>query len=774
MKTSHLIILSALLALLSSCSTTKSIPDDDQLFIGLKGIKYDAPERGEHYDTTVEELEAALATAPNASLLGSSSLRSPLPIGLWIWNQYQGTESGFGKWMLKSFGTEPVLMSWVNPALRASVAKEVLRAHGYFRGRVDYEEITQKNPKKAKIAYKVNMGHLFTIDSLEYRGFPAVADSLITATQGSAQLHNGDAFDVSTLEGERSRLNTLLRNNGFYYYQPSYASYLADTVTVPGKVLLKFQQADSLPTRATRQWYIGKVDVDLRKSFMERLTDSIGRRNVHTHFNGRRPPVRGGVIFNAMKLKPGELYSYTNHEETLTRLTAAGLFNVVDMNFTPRDSTGLADTLDLRLNCVLDRPYDFYIETNVTGKTSNRVGPGVVIGLTKRNAFRGGELLDINLKGSYEWQTGHKSEGTSTGFESYEYGAEVSLQYPRIMVPFFDGLRRRLNMRRPRNNFYSTPSTTFKISTDIVSRADYFKRHVVSAEWTYSLQTSPTSRHQFSPLVLSYEYMRSTTSTYDSLVAANPYLTYTMADRFVPKMQYVYTYTSPSSLRNPIWWQTTVSEAANLLSLGYMAGGKKWGEKDKNMFGNPYAQFVKLETELVKTWSLSDHSTLVGHVDAGVIWSFGNSDTAPYSEQFYVGGANSIRAFNARYVGPGGYNDPSSANIYYLDRTGDVKFLANLEYRPRLLGNLYGALFLDAGNVWQLRSQGRNDAVFRLRNVLKEMALGTGVGLRYDLEFLVIRVDWGVALHVPYKSGFYNVDSFKDGQTLHFAIGYPF
>ena len=255
---------------------------------------------------------------------------------------------------------------------------------------------------------------------------------------------------------------------------------------------------------------------------------------------------------------------------------------------------------------------------------------------------------------------------------------------------------------------------------------------------------------------------------------ANPYLSYTMRDQFIPKMQYVYTFTSPSTYRNPIWWQTTFGEAGNLLSLGYMAAGRKWNNKGKEMFNNPYAQFFKIETELVKTWRLSDHSSLVGHLDIGAMWAYGNSSEAPYSEQFYVGGANSIRAFTVRSVGPGSYHDPSSASIYYLDQTGDIKFLANIEYRPRLLGNLYGALFLDAGNVWTMRSDSRSQAVFKFKHLPKELALGTGVGLRYDMDFLVIRLDWGIGLHVPYKSGFYNVGRFRDSQSIHFAIGYPF
>lgn len=762
----NILVLGLAALLLSACSTTKSIPDGDQLYIGMEKTEYDAPERGEQYDKVTTELDAALATPPNAALFGSSSIRSPFPIGLWIWNEFADSKSGFGKWMLKSFGSRPVLMSWVNPELRTSVAREVLRRYGYFRGQVGYEVLTQHNPKKAKIRYKVNMGHLFTIDSIEYLNFPDEADSLIQATKSSAKIHSGDAFDVTALDGERQRISQLFRNNGFFYYQPSYASYLADTVSVPGKVLLHFQMADNLPEMARRKWYVGRVDLQLRHQFMEQLKDSVHRRRLTIHFNGRRPPIRPRVVMNNMKLRPGQLYSYEAYQESASQLSSSGLFSTVDFTFTPRDTTGKCDTLDLALNCVFDKPYDFYVTGNVTGKTNNRVGPGIVLGLTKRNAFRGGETFDLNLRGNYEWQTGHHAQGTSSRFNSYQYGFDASLTFPRLVIPWAKKFRR--------HRYYSTPTTVLKVSSDVINRADYFKRHVVSGEWTYSIQPTATSRHQFSPLVFSYEYMRSTTHTFDSIVNANPYLYYTMQDQFVPKMQYVYTYTSPASYTSPIWWQTTVSESGNLLSLGYMAAGKKWGEQGKKMFKNPYAQFFKIETELVKTWQLSEHSSLVGHVDVGAIWSYGNSSEAPYNEQFYVGGANSIRAFTVRSIGPGSYHDDASADRYYLDQTGDLKFLANLEYRPRLFGNLYGAVFLDAGNVWSLHKDDREGAKFQMKNALKEMALGTGIGLRYDMDFLVIRLDWGVGLHVPYKSGFYNVGNFGDSQSIHFAIGYPF
>ena len=192
------------------------------------------------------------------------------------------------------------------------------------------------------------------------------------------------------------------------------------------------------------------------------------------------------------------------------------------------------------------------------------------------------------------------------------------------------------------------------------------------------------------------------------------------------------------------------------------------------MFKNPYAQFVKIETDLRKTWQVADHAQLVAHINGGIIWSYGNSQSSPYSEQFYVGGANSIRAFNVRSVGPGRYYTNQS-RLSYLDQTGDIKLQANVEFRPRIFGNLYGAVFLDAGNVWAMRDDGyRAGSKFNIKNIFKETALGTGIGVRYDLDFFVLRLDWGIGLHLPYKSGFYNMPSFGDSQSLHFAIGYPF
>ena len=775
---------------------TKNIPDDDQLFVGLTKIVYEDEKNyaeksyDDHLTTTKEEVEAALATEPNGSLFGSSYISMPWSWHLWVYNKFSGKKSGFAKWMTKSFGKAPVLMSQVNPALRASVASSVLRNNGYFRGHVSYEAVPRKNPKKSKIGYTVRLDSLFTLDSVAYTNFPAEIQALIDSTREERLINRGTPLSVSALDGERNRISTLLRNNGYYYFNPSYTSYLADTFATADKAQLRLQLADGLDEAVLHRWYVGKIDVLFRKSMRETLTDSISRRFLTIHFNGRRSPIRPSVVLRDLRLRPRQEFSYDRYQESVGKINSTGVFSSTDFQFTQRPGT---DTLDLRLSCVFDKPYDFYIEGNAIGRTSGRYGPEAKIGLTKRNAFRAGEKLDINLHGAYEWERGGGSD-----MSSYQYGADASIEFPRIIAPFYNSDRIRRSQRpggsrtpdgtrRRRHRFYTTPVTYAKISTDIVRRPKYYKMHVVTGEWTYRWQPSASSRHELSPLTVKYQYMNSHTEKFDSMMQVNPYLIASMSDYFIPKMRYSYTYTSPSSLRHPIRWETTIEEAGNLVSLWDMAGGHSFNEKGKSFFKTPYSQFVKLETDLSKTWSLNTTSQLVGHVNAGVIYAYGNSDYTPFSESFYVGGANSVRAFGVRRIGPGAFDGSVlSRQASYLFQNGDIKFVANLEYRTRLFGDLNGAVFLDAGNVWsfdELWDENDTDGApvehtaFKPSRMLDEMALGTGIGLRYDLGFLVIRLDWGLALHCPYdtgKSGYFNVNRFKDAHTLHFAIGYPF
>lgn len=777
-------ILALVSIIISSCSSTSNLPEGEQLYTGLKKIQFSNYERCSHADSTITEIEAALDYKPNGSLFGSSYYTTPIPVRLWIWNAFAKSEDGLGKWFRNTFGSEWRLISKASPDMRAQIAQGQLKKYGYFRGKVSYDIITKKNKKKAKIAYKVDMGPLWRIDSVEVTGLPDQADSIIMSHKAESYLHPGVPFDVPMLNSERQRIGRLLRNNGYYYFQDGYLNYLADTLRTPQKAKIEVSTAQNLPDSVLHPYYLNNVELSMMNGF-DRPTDSITFRKFKIKFSEKKPPLRPGLIIKQLSLRPGQIYNQENEQESYSRLHASDMFQLINFSYEPNTPDGSDSLLNLKLDCILQKPYEFYVEATGKGKTSGWMGPEMTVGITRRNLLKSGEKLDISLYGNYEWQTGHHNEGSSSRLNSYEYGATAKLVFPTIMTPWkfarqLMGIKRKRNYKPRRGGlpaFFDSPTTTIAMSFATLNRADYFKRHVVSGELTYDWHSSAQWHHTFSPLTLSYEYMNSRTAAFDSLLRDNAYLQVSMRDQFIPKMSYTFEYSSPTSSLHPVKWSTTVSEASNLIALGYMAGGKHWSEKEKTMFKNPFAQFVKIETNIVKSWQLTPYSSVAARFSGGVVWSYGNSSSAPYTELFYVGGANSIRAFNVRSIGPGKYM-PSAGRFSYIDQTGDIKLLGNVEWRPRLFGNLSGAVFLDAGNVWTIHDDpSRPGGQFEFSKFFRQIAVGSGVGLRYDMGVAVIRVDWGVGLHVPYdtfKNGFFNIDSFHDAQTLHFAIGLPF
>ena len=318
--------------------------------------------------------------------------------------------------------------------------------------------------------------------------------------------------------------------------------------------------AKDVPVAATHPWYIGRININMKKSFMEQPTDSTHSRFFTVRYSGKKQPIRTRVLLADMKLRPRRAYSYSDYLETSSKINAMGLFSMTEFQFTPRDTTAACDTLDLTLNCTFDKPWDFYVETNFNARSIGRMGPELRMGVTRRNAFRGGEKIDVNVHGSYEWAT---SNGSS--MNNYEYGADASVQFPRIIAPFFSNSRSRVrrdeNGRRiRRRRFYSTPTTLAKIATDVIYRPGYYKMHVVSGEWTYRWQTSENSRHEFSPLSVRYQFMNSRTSEFDAVMQAHPYLWATMQDFFIPEMRYTYTYTRSLNSSHPLRWENTLSE----------------------------------------------------------------------------------------------------------------------------------------------------------------------------------------------------------------------
>ena len=756
---------------LAACSTTKHLPEGETLYLGLKKVNIVNEDKSPAAENALEEVNGAISIAPNNAIFVNPNVRFPIPFGLWIYNRFERYEKGLGHWIFKKLAANPVLISTVNPDTRVKVATNLLRDYGYFNGKVTYQVDSTRNPRAVKLSYDINMGKPYFIDTLEYRGFSAYADSLIRANLSGRLVNKGDHFNVVTLNSERDRIIDLLRNYGYYYARSEFITFYADTLKNPGYVCIRMQPKNNLPPEASRTYFLGNTNVRLTGYNGEEPTDSIRLRDFTIYYSGDKPGLRFNVLRNRFIYRKGEQYSLRRQNYTQEALSRLGVFKYNEFQYVPRGK----DTLDINVNSLFDLPYDSELELNATMKSTKQTGPGAIFKLSRKNFLRMGASLSLELNGSYEWQTSSTVNREKSVMNSYELGAALTLDFPRIILPWI----------KNRIDPFRFPShTNFKIYIDQVNRARYFRMLSFGGSVSYSFQPSRSMKHTVTPLHLAFNRLQHRTAAFDSVATANPMLFRSLDDQFIPSVTYTFTFDdSWKQKRVQWWWENSISSAGNITSLIYQAFGKKLSQRDKKFLGTPFAQYLKYTTELRPLIKFDDRNHLAMRFMAGVIWAYGNKTVAPYSEQFYVGGANSIRAFSIRSIGPGRFHPAETSRFSYVDETGDIKLEANLEYRFRIIGNLFGgslngATFLDAGNVWLMRSDSsRPGAQFTFKKFFDSIALGSGVGIRYDLSFLVLRLDWGIALHVPYetgKSGYYNIPRFKDGMGVHFAIGYPF
>ena len=609
---------------LASCSTTKNLPEGEILYTGIDKLEVVNEDETPAGVTALTEVEAALAYAPNNAIFGSSSMRWPLPTGLWVYNsfvKYQD-KKGIGRWIFDHLGTQPVLMSSVNGETRAKVATNLLRDYGYFNGSVSYEEVPQENPKKAKVSYIIDMAQPYFLDSIAYLRYPHYADSLIRATRRQSVLKSGENFSVIKLEEERQRLSSLFRNHGYYYFRPEFTTFRADTLQKPGYVSLQVVPQKGIPAEATKQYYIGNTSVYLTGYNDEPPTDTLRLRTMTLYYNGKKPPVRPGTLMRNFFFRKGELYSQDRQSFSQEAIARMGIFKFSEFRYALKDTTAGCDTLDIQMHATFDKPYNAELELNVTNKSTDQTGPGAIFKITRNNFKRMGADLSFELRGSYEWQTGKTVEGNSSKLNSYEIGTSLSLDFPRLILPWKDSDLRRSRFRQ---------KTSFKIYGNLLNRARFFNMLSFGGNVTYEFRRSRLWKHTVTPFQLTFNTLMSTTERFDSISAANPSLALSLGDQFIPSMNYTFTYdNAPMRRRHQLWWESSVTSAGNVTSLIYAAAGKKFNEKNKELLHTPFAQFLKVTSEVRTLLKIADKQYIAARLMGGVLWSYGNQTIAPY------------------------------------------------------------------------------------------------------------------------------------------------
>lgn len=747
-------------AMLAGCSTTKRIPEGEQLYIGVKKIDIKAPE-GEKVPEMVEaKLSEAVSVPPNNALFKSAKYRIPFPIGLWVYNNWDDPGKGFKHWLYDKLVSEPILVSDVRPDVRTHMVDELLDNNGFFRGSASYEILAQKNPRKAKINYTINTGPVYTLDSIALLPDTCLLNHLIDSVAvRDPYLRRGERYSTDSLSAARIRITNVLRNRGFYFFRPDYIEYLADSIRQPLKIDLRMMLANNIPSPMLRRYVTGDVTVYTFRNQGGGTPDTIATPRA-TLIQMQPSRLRKQLIPECVTFREGKVFSVRDMNRTQTRLARLGIFNAIGIDVVP-DTISNSNRLNVIVNCTFDTPLEATIELNASSKSNSYIGPGALFGVTNRNIFGGGEQLGVTLTGNYEWQSG---KGRSSLFNSYEVGITASLSVPRLLAPKFI-------KRRNRNLNW----TRFSLNFDILNRPHYFKMAQFNLSFSYDWQSSRYSSHTLTPFKITYTNLLKTTHAFDSITGANPAIALSFRSQYIPQLNYTYIYDRAFDRDNLFNWQITAQEAGNVFWAIYRACGVK-GEK--RLFGTPFSQFVKAHTQVVYSRRLWGDNWLVNRVAIGAAHAYGNSSEVPYAEQFYVGGANSIRAFTVRSLGPGSYRPSQDVRDSYFDQTGTFKFEMNLEYRFPIIGPLHGAVFIDAGNVWLLKDDPlRPGGQLKASTFLRDIALGTGAGLRFDIGMLVIRGDLGIGIHAPYdtgKKGYYNMESFGKSLAFHLAIGYPF
>lgn len=760
-----LIGLAALAA--AGCSTTSRLAPDEQLYNGIKKTTVSAPDGQKVNPGIKADVSKALTVKPN-NPWPMTNIRNPFPIGLWIWNHWSGHEKGLKHWAYEHFAAEPVLMSEVRPDLRVKMVDEMLNNNGYFRSRTTYTTIPKKsNPQIASVSYNVETGPAYLLDTIELLTDTNRLTHLIDSVAAKIPyLRAGSRFSVDSLSAARTRIATVMRNRGYYFFNPEYIEYLADSVNrTPQRIALRMALAANTPEFMTRQYKVGDVKMVLRRADGGGTPDTIRYSRAElVQFQPSR--FRRQIVDECITLRRGRNLRVGALNATQTRLSRLGIFSNIDINVVPPDSVAIAagnDTLNVVVDCTLGRPLEVSLEANVSSKSNSYIGPGLTLGVSQNNLFGGGEQLSVTLTGSYEWQTGRDRSGA---FNSYEFGLQGSLAFPRLLAPkFLPRLRRDLAWTR------------ISANADILNRPHYFRMAQFNASFAYDWNPSRYSTNTLTLLKMTYNNLLRTTTEFDELMEQNRAVALSFRSQFVPQIAYTYSYDRLFRGVDQLSWTATAQEAGGVFCGVWRLCGVK-GEK--RLFRIPISQFFKVSGQIVYGRKLSRRHDLwlVMRAATGVAHAYGNSREVPYSEQFWVGGANSVRAFTVRSLGPGSYRPERGGSGDYFDQTGDFKFEANVEFRFPILGPVHGAVFLDSGNVWLLKKDPlRPGGELRAKTFLRDLALGTGVGLRVDVGILVIRGDLGIGIHAPYdtgRSGYYNMTSFKNSLAFHLAIGYPF
>lgn len=746
-------ILLTLSVIASGCSTTKRLPEGQKLYTGAE-IKFtDSLLSKKEKSLLAADLQSLLRPEPNGKI-------GPFRIKLWIHEKFKTNKTKGLKHWLSSFGEPPVLISAVDLVQNSSILQNRLQNRSFFQAQVTGDTVGKE--KVAKAVYTVSAG-----PSYKYRNiiWPSNSkdplDTAVAGTQAQTILKKGEPYNLDAIKAERLRIDARLKEKGFYYFAPENLILRVDSTVgnheVDGYVKVK----DEVSERARRIYTIDKIYLypayTLRDTSL-RLKDAQPYNWYNVIDSRRGRTIRPYVFKNTVLLHPGEVYNRTDHTNSLSRFVELGPYKFVKNRF--EDVS--ADSAKLNVFYFLTQYPKKSLSFDALARTTsaNFNGTQVNVNWRHRNAFLGAEALTITLFGSTDGQI----SGNAGGGALYQYGIQGTLSWPRFISPF--------NFKA--DNAY-IPRTNLSGGYSIINRSGAYNLSSINGSFGYSWKQNTHKSHELNLINVTYVKPRNVDTSYTNSieVTQNPTLKHVIDPQFTfgPSYSYTYTNTTETFRTNSVYYNGRVSTSGML--AGLIMGADTVGGNPKSLFGTHFNQYVKLENEFRFFHKLGVKSTFAARMIASVGIPIGNSTILPYSQQFFIGGANSLRGFRARSIGPGTV-DPTQYvrdnSGFIADQSGDIKLEASIEYRPHLFSIVYGALFADAGNIWNAR--GHQPGGTFSSNFLSQLATDVGFGLRFDASVLVLRTDFGFPLTKPFKQS--NPAVNYDKMVFNLAIGYPF
>lgn len=736
--------------------------------------------KGDKNKEAIAEIESYIQQRPNKRFMG---------IGLEL-AFYNATDSSKHNWWHKfwneKIGKPPVML---DSALVVKSKKEMtlyLQSKGYLSANVRDSIAVSKRNRKAKVTYIATIGEPSILGNVKYEIQDDFLRPIIMADTASSLLKSEKAFERKLFESERTRISEKLRDMGFWGFNQSFISYIADSVSNPGYVDIELvlkrlnvgNDAAGKPIFENHPIYrIGNITINSAydlASASERGAqnlDTIEYRGVDIMY-ANKLYIRENILVQQLGMSPGELYDQSNIERTYNNIRALGytasiLFAPELTNTEPIEVTtidGTARTTERTINCLVQCTpsvrQNFSIDFEAS-TTSDFYSLALKLGYQNRNLFRGAEDFTMSFRGAYEFV---KVKGKNN---SFEFGASTSIALPRFLLP----------IDKRKMSKFSFSSTRLSLAYNIQRRADY-ERSIISGVFGYSWTLKNGARFTINPADINVVYVPWISQDFLDNID-NPYLRNSYSSQLIAGISATYLYNTNSDIKQSGLTLRGAFDANGNLLLGlaslFSMPVHRNDESYFNVFGLRFAQYARASFDVSQRINIGKRSQIAWRFLLAGGYAYGNSNTLPFERLFFAGGSNSMRGWQVRTLGPGGtlVEDVGS----YPNQLGDMRLEANFEYRVNLVGGFGMALFVDCGNIWMNgKGETRPQAGFRFKTFASQLALNTGVGVRYDFGYFLLRLDWGIKLHNPNVT----VDRRWFGQmglndtALHFAIGLPF